>query len=308
MQENQAIKAQLSQLTKLVHQLPQPGQASPQPVGDQGASASLETMQTASTSSVAVSLPPPSWPWSEDWEDTPGLLQLPSPSHAGQHPLQPQSSPLPTTPGPVSGQVSATEASPHQSWHLLASTGVPMSPATKGLSPAQVPASIWGKIQLGEYVDLSELLAYNFQYHYSGLDDSQALEVINGKLSLAPKCKVRHLSNLQLWLCAWHLYEDTVLSFFPHRYMELLHYCRHISNLDQCFHWAAVLSCDAQFQHRYAVHGLPFSVFDQQPYVTTLDAMADKTTAHRCFCCQQFDHEVIDCPFPPGAPWRRIWW
>ena len=301
MQQNQAIKAQLSQLTELVCQLlPQPGQASPQPVGDQGASASQETMQRASISSTAVSLPPPSWPGSEDWESTPGSLQLLSPSHTGQHPLQPQSSQLPTTPGTVAGQVSAIEASPHQLWHFPASTRVPMLPATKGLSPAQIPASIWGKIQQGEYVDLLELLAYDFQYRYSGLDNSQALEVVDGKLSLAPKCKVRHLSNLQLWLHAWHLYEDTVLSFFPHRYMELLHYRRHISDLVQHFHWASVLSYNAQFQHRCAVHGLPFSTFDQQLYVTTLDAIAAKATARRCFC-QQFDHEVIDCPFPPGA-------
>ena len=227
MQENQAIKVQLSQLTKLVHQLlPQPGQASPQPVGDQGAlvPASLETAQTASTSNTAVSFSPQSWPWSEDWGRHPGPLQLLSPSHTGQHPLQPQSSPLPAVPGPAPGQVSATEVSPCQSWHFLVSTGVPMSPATKGLSLAQVPASLWGKIQWGEYVDLLELLVYDFQYQYSSLDNGQALEVVDGKLSLAPRCKGRHLSNLQLWLCAWHLYEDTVLSFFPHRYMELSHY------------------------------------------------------------------------------------
>ena len=152
-QENQAIRVQLSQLTELVHQLlPQPGQASPQPAGDQGALAlaSMETAQTASTSSAALSLPPPLWPQSKDWEGTPGPLQLLLPSHAGQHPLQPQSSPLPAVPGPAPGQVSATEASPCQSWHFLASTGVPMSPATEGLSLAQVPASFWGKIQCSE--------------------------------------------------------------------------------------------------------------------------------------------------------------
>ena len=176
-----------------------------------------------------------------------------------------------------------------------------MSPATKGLSPAQVPVSLQGKIQWGEYVGLLELLVYNFQYHYSGLDNSQALEMVNGKLSLASKCKARHLSKLQLWHCAWHLYEDTVLSFFPHMYMEQSHYRRHISDLDQHFHWATVLSYNAQFQHRCAVHSLPFNMFDQQLYVTTLDAMAAKTTAHRCFHCQCFDHEVINCPFPLGA-------
>ena len=133
----------------------------------------------------------------------------------------------------------------------------------------------------------------------------QALEVVDGKLSLAPKCKVRHLSNLQLWLHAWHLYEDTVLSFFPHRYMELSHYHRHISNLDRHFHWAAVLSYNAQFWHRCTVHSLPFSTFDQQLYITTLDATAAKTTACRCFHCQCYDHEVIDCPFPPGAPLEK---
>ena len=72
-----------------------------------------------------------------------------------------------------------------------------LSPATSQ-PPAQVPASIRGKVQHGEYIDLSELLVYDFQYRYSGLDDSQALEIIDGKLSLAPKYKSRHLSTLQL--------------------------------------------------------------------------------------------------------------
>ena len=54
-------------------------------------------------------------------------------------------------------------------------------------------------MRCGEYIDLSELWVYNFQYRYSGLDDSQALETINGKLSLSLKCKARHLSTLQLW-------------------------------------------------------------------------------------------------------------
>ena len=90
--------------------------------------------------------------------------------------------------------------------------------------PAQVTASIRGKIQHSEYINLSELLANDFKYRYSGLDDSQALEIVDGKLSLAPKCKARHLCILQLWLHAWHLYEDTLLSFYPHRYLELSHY------------------------------------------------------------------------------------
>ena len=133
------------------------------------------------------------------------------------------------------------------------------------------------------------------------MDDSQALEIINGKLSLAPKCKARHLFTLQLWLWPWHLYEDTVLSFYPSRYLELSHYWHHITDLDQHFHWAVVLSYDTQFQHRCNVQGLPFSAFDQQLYVTTLDAMATKVSACICFRCQHFNHKVVDCPFPLGA-------
>ena len=55
------------------------------------------------------------------------------------------------------------------------------------LPPVQVPASIRGKIQCGEYINPSELLAYDFQYRYSGLDDSQALEIVNSKLSPCPQ-------------------------------------------------------------------------------------------------------------------------
>ena len=87
--------------------------------------------------------------------------------------------------------------------------------------------------------------------------------------------------------------------------MELSHYQRHISDLDQHFHWAAILSYNAQFWHRCAVHGLPFSAFDQQLYITTLDATVAKMMAHRCFHCQHFDHKVINCPFPLGAPLEK---
>ena len=66
-----------------------------------------------------------------------------------------------------------------------------------------------------------------------------------------------------------------------------------------------MLSYNAQFQHKCAVQGLLFSVFDQQLYITTLNATAAKVMACRCFQCQLFDHEVIDCPFPPGAPLEK---
>ena len=306
--ENQAIKAQLSQLMELVHQLlPQPGQASAQPREDQAASTPVAPVpaQPTTTASQTESLPPPTWAHPEDPEDKSWPLQLLPLTHAGQHPAHHQGSPATAAPGWAAEHRSTSETSPHHLWALPISTGVPASPGTEGLPPAQVPASLRGKIQRGEYVDLSELLAFNFQYQYSGLDDSQVLEVIDGKLSLAPKHKTRHLSNLQLWLKAWHLYEDTALSFYPHRYMELSHYCRHISDLDQCFHWAAVRSYDAQFWHKCMLHSLPLSTFDQQLYVTILDATAAKTTVHRCFQCQHFDHEVINCPFPLGAPLEK---
>ena len=173
------------------------------------------------------------------------------------------------------------------------------------LPPAQVPASIRGKIQCSEYINLSELLAYDFQYRYSSLDDSQVLEIVDSKLSLAPKYKARHLSTLQMWLWAWHLYEDTLLSFYPHRYLELSHYWHHITDLDQCFHWAAMLSYDVQFHHKCAIQGLPFSAFDQQLYFMTFNATAAKVSACRCYQCQCFDQEVIDCPFPLGAPLEK---
>ena len=95
------------------------------------------------------------------------------------------------------------------------------------------------------------------------------------------------------------------LSFYPHMYLELSHYQHHTVDLDQCFHWAAMLSYDAQFHHKCAIQGLLFSAFDQQLYVTTLDATGAKVSACRCFRCQHFDHEVTDCPFPQGAPLEK---
>ena len=66
-----------------------------------------------------------------------------------------------------------------------------------------------------------------------------------------------------------------------------------------------MLSYDAQFCHKCAIQGLPFSTFDHQLYVMTLDVTAAKVSAHRCFQCQHFNHEVINCPLPLGAPLEK---
>ena len=300
--ENQAIKVQLLQLMELVHQLlPQPSHASVQSGETQAASTVQQTAQPITMSCQTAGLPSLTWVHSEIPDVVPGpLLPLPL-SHARQQPLQLPGSPSTRAMSQVANVSSASRAPMSQPWASPVNTGFPTSPVAEGMTPVQVPMQLKGKIQQGEYVDLSELLVCDFQYRYSSLDDSQALEVVDGKLSLAPKQKARHLSNLQLWLHAWHIYEDTLLSFYPHRYMELLHYHRHISDLDQHFHWAAILSYDAQFRHKCALHNQPLSAFDQQLYVTILDATATKAVARRCFCCQRYDHEVIDCPFPPGA-------
>ena len=127
------------------------------------------------------------WVQSEVPEGAPGPLQLLPFMHAGQQLVQYQSSPSTGATGQAASISSIPRAPTSQPWASPANTGFPASPVTEGLTPAQVPAPLRGKIQWGEYVDLSELLAYYFQYRCSGLDDSQALEVVDGKLSLAPK-------------------------------------------------------------------------------------------------------------------------
>ena len=77
--ENQAIKAQLSQLTELVCQLvPQWCQAPAQQKEDQagGTPAAPKSSQLATTASPADGLPPPTWLQPEDPEGGPGPLQL----------------------------------------------------------------------------------------------------------------------------------------------------------------------------------------------------------------------------------------
>ena len=304
--ENQAIKVQLSQLTELVCQLlPQPSPVSMQSGEAWAASTVQQTAQPITTSCQTAGLPSPTWVQAEIPDVVPGPLHPLPLSHAGQQPLQLPGSPSARAMSQVANMSSASRAPMSQPWASPANMGFPTSPAAEGMTPVQVPMQLKGKIQRGEYVDLSELLAHDFQYQYSSLDDSQALEVVDGKLLLAPKQKARHLSNLQLWLRAWHIYEDTLVSFYPHRYMELSHYHRQISDLDQHFHWAAILSYDAQFQHKCALHNQLLSAFDQQLYVTILDTTVTKAAAYRCFCCQQYDHKVIDCSFPPGAPLEK---
>ena len=174
---------------------PHSSQAPMQAGEAQTASTAQQTAQPTTIPTQAASLPSPTWAQPDIPEAAPGPLQLLPLQHAGQQPM-----PLPTS--PPTSQVADGGRTPRaltgQPWTSPANTGFPASPASEGLTPAQVPGQLKGKIQRGEYVDLSELLACNFQYWYSGLDDSQALEVVDGKLSLAPRRKNRHLSNLQL--------------------------------------------------------------------------------------------------------------
>ena len=199
--ENKEIKAQLSQLMELVHQLlPQPSQASTQSGEGQAASPAQETAQPVTMPCQTTGLPSPMWIQLGAPERALGPLQLLPFPHAGQQLTQLPSSPSTRATGQVAEVSSAKRAPMSQSWASPVNTAFPASPGSEGLTPVQVPMQLRGKIQQGEYVDLSELLVCNFQYWYSGLDDSQALKVVDGKLSLAPKCKARHLSNLQLWL------------------------------------------------------------------------------------------------------------
>ena len=86
-------------------------------------------------------------------------------------------------------------------------------------------------------------------------------------------------------------------------------------DLDQCFIWAAVLSYNAQFHViNAAMQGFPFTAFDQQLYMTILDA----TAAQRYL---PVDVSDVTLPQPwchwlslsPGGPagegfsmWRRL--
>ena len=275
--EEQFPSAQVPSLSLLSTFWPKPRVATPgEPLSDQLAVHPSSVMQTTAPESHA-SLPVAS---------------------ASSGPPQVRPSPLPGLPTQPLWTSPLSLGSPQ----AVPNTGYQQLAFTASQAPAQVPASIHGKVQCSEYINLSDLLTCDFQYKYNGLDDDQTLEIVDGKLSLAPKCKSRHLFMLQLWLKAWHIYEDTILSFLPSRYQELSYYQCHIAELNQCFNWAAVLSYDAQFHHRCAMQGLLFSAFDQQLYVTTLDATAAKVSSHRCFRCQQFDHKVIDCPNHSRGP------
>ena len=171
--------------------------------------------QFPSVQAPSRSLPPPSWP--QPREATPGepssnqvavhtssAMQTTAPESQASLPMATASgTPLQVRPSPLTGLptkplwISPLSPGPPQA---LPSSCYQQLSFTASQPPTQVPASIHSKVQCSEYINLSELLVCDFQYKYSRLDDSQSLEIVDGKLSLAPKCKSRHLSILQLWL------------------------------------------------------------------------------------------------------------
>ena len=190
----------------------------------------LTHWRTTTSRHSLLSPPPTSWP--QPREATPGepssdqpavhlssAVQTTAPEYQASLPTASASDTLPqvrpsSPPGLPTRPLWAPSLSPGAP-QAVPISGYQQVSFTASQPLAQVPASIHGKVQHSEYIYLSELLVCNFQYKYSRLDDSQALEIVDSKLLLAAKCKSRHLSTLQLWLKAWHIYEDTVLIFFP---------------------------------------------------------------------------------------------
>ena len=146
--ENQAIKAQLLQLTELVHQLlPQPSHASMQSGEAQAASAVQQTAQPVTMSCQTAGLPSPTWVQAEIPDAVPGPLHPLPLSHARQQPLQLPGSPSARATSQVANVSSASRATISQPWASPVNTGFPTSPVAEGMTPAQVPMQLKGKIQ-----------------------------------------------------------------------------------------------------------------------------------------------------------------
>ena len=111
--ENQAIKAQLSQLTELVRQLlPQPSHMSVQSGEAQAASTVQQTAQPITMSCQTAGLPSPTWVQAEVPEAAPEPLHPLPLSHVRQQPLQLPGSPSARAAGQVADVGSASRACP----------------------------------------------------------------------------------------------------------------------------------------------------------------------------------------------------
>ena len=121
-----------------------------------------QTVQPITTSCQTAGLPSLTWVQAKIPEAVPGPLHPLPLSHAGQQPLQLPGSPSARAAGQVANMGSASRALLSQPWASPINTGFPTSPVAEGMTPVQVPMQLKGKIQWGEYVDLSELLACDF--------------------------------------------------------------------------------------------------------------------------------------------------
>ena len=199
-QKNHAIKAQLNQLTELVHQLllqqPSAAQASQEGTPTRNPHPELLTAKEQFPSAQALSLSLPPFLASAQgghFRGTIKQLTIRAPPLCYPH-HSTRTSCLPACSSclgcPTMGKASSLPWFTH-----TASLDCPLSPGspqavpstshhqlafTASQPPAQVSASICSKVQCSEYIDLLELLTYDFQYKYSRLDDGQMLEIVDG--------------------------------------------------------------------------------------------------------------------------------
>ena len=88
---------------------------------------------------------------------------------------------------------------------------------------------------------------------------------------------------------------------YPLEYFELAYYRNFIMQQDKKFNWSAVQMYDIRSWAMCTHHGCPFTTMDQVLMAAILDAIAVKTSTHKCFRSGSFDHLVDGCPFPQTA-------
>ena len=166
-----------------------------------------------------------------------------------------------------------------------------------------MPLKLQQRIIQGRIIYLSELLQADLQFKYASVDSNNAFTLVHKDetMLIEPRKKGRQTDCLSTWLLAWALYEQVMVYTYPQRYSELAYYRNFIMQQDRKFIWSAAQMYNIRFHVMCAHHSCPFTTMDQALMATILDATVVKTSAHKCFHCEGFNHLVDGCPFPQIA-------
>ena len=180
------------------------------------------------------------------------------------------------------------------------SGGIGVSPQTAMTATIiKLPDYLLKAARSNQFVQLEDFLPHNFQNFNDHNANFVDAVFDDGKVQFKHSKPRKRIDNFSVWLTAWNIYENAIITAEPFRYNELCTYRQQVHDCNKKYRWQSVYAYDVKFRYKMSITpDMRFDKVDPDLYVTSFDTTAVRHDAHQCLRCRSYDHVTVDCPFP----------